>query len=114
MRVKHSVSVLLNPHRLPAFPSLNDYLDLAVLLSLRLEDTPQGPDRINLVGSRLVDRGVVLSSEKDVSLAGHCLLKSTHRTRASDLERYFCIRKNYDVAYRNHRISLNVRRHLVR
>src|SRR5512141_2646073 len=86
MGKEHPVIVLLDANRTAAFPSLNHNLDLAILLPLRLQDPAQCSNRIDLIGRWLVERRVMLGGEKNISLTGHGLLKSTNGARPSDLE----------------------------
>src|SRR5687768_5162839 len=113
MSVEHPVRILFDPYRFAAFPSLYDDLDLSIVLTLSLENASECTDRIDLVGRGLVDGRVVLCREKDIAVARHSLFKGADRARPPDLEGDLRKRKNDDVADRNHRIPLNVRRHLV-
>jgi hypothetical protein len=57
--MKRAVGVL-DPHGGRAFASLDDDFDLAVVLFLGLQNAPQGSNSVNLLGSGLVNGGVVL------------------------------------------------------
>src|SRR5689334_24334504 len=58
---RHEGSVgVLDAHSGRAFTSLDDDFDLAVVLFLGLQDAAQGSNSVNLLGSGLVNGGVVL------------------------------------------------------
>src|SRR5580765_7090089 len=113
MRVKHPFRVLLDTHHAAAFAALDDNLYLAVVLTLRLQDTSQRSNRIYLVGSRLIDSRVVLGCEKYLPFAGHRLLEGCNGRRTPDLERNLSERKNNYVTNGNHRKTLNIRWHFI-
>ena len=113
MSVEHSLFVLLDPHHSPAFPSLDHDLYLAVLLTLSLQNTPEGADLEYLLRVRFVNRGVMLRSQKDLPLAGHGLFECHHGTGPADLKCDLCVRKNNDVPNGNHRKTFDIRRHLI-
>src|SRR4051794_24840806 len=94
MTIEHPIRFLLDTNDLSPLAALDNDLDLAVVLALGLQDPPEGPDRIDLVGPRLVDGGVVLGREKNAAVARHRLLKGPDRARTADLERYLGGRKN--------------------
>src|SRR5262245_33201284 len=59
---RHECSVaILNADSRRTLSAFDDDLDLAILLFLRLENTAQRSNPVDLFGSRFVDRGVVLS-----------------------------------------------------
>src|SRR3990172_7856916 len=74
---ERSVSVL-DPHGSGAFAALNHYLDLTIVLLLRLQDPSKRAYAINLLRSGLIDGGVVLRSEKNGAIGGKCLLQRSH------------------------------------
>src|SRR5207249_3871422 len=111
--VKHSVAAVFNPGGLAAFTALYDYFYLTIVLALRLQNTAQRSDGIDLVCRRLVDRRVVLRREENIAVSRHCLFEGPYGARAADLERDLGKRENNDVTYRDHRVTLYVRWHLV-
>src|SRR5688572_1201329 len=88
-RIKHSFAVLLEPDGLTALSAFDDDLDLTVFLFLRLQNSSQSADLIDLIGTRLIDGRIVLRGKKNISLAVHRLFQSLDRTRSPDLEGYF-------------------------
>ncbi len=113
VRVEHAVRVLFDPNGFAAVASFDDDLDLAVILPLGLKNAAEGTHAVDLSGVRLVDRCIVLGCEKDIPFAGHRFFQRPDRARPADLESNFCIGKDHNIAYRDHRITLNVRGHLV-
>src|SRR4030095_657268 len=61
-----------------AFTTFNDYLDLTVVLFLRLEYPSKGSHSVDLVGSGLVNGCVVLSGQEYCAVGGQCLFECAH------------------------------------
>ena len=73
----------------------------------------QGPDGKDLISRGLINGSVVLCCQENIALAGHGLFQRPYAARPADLKCYFGIWKNYDVADWDHRVTPNVRRHLI-
>jgi hypothetical protein len=113
MGVKHPVCILFDTNGFSAVASFDDDLDLSIILPLGLQYPAERPDGVNLVGVWLINRCVVLGCEKNIPFSAHRLFQRSDRARPADLECNLCIGKDHDIAYRNHRITLNVGGHLV-
>src|SRR5687767_3059874 len=67
---RHECAVcIFNAHSCSAFASLDYDFDLPILLFLGLENASERSDSIDLLGSGLVNGGVVLSSQKNSAIA---------------------------------------------
>src|SRR5678816_4065922 len=108
IRVEHPICILFDPHGLPSFPSLDHNLYLTILLPLRLQDAAKGSNGINLVRGRFIYRCVVLSGQKDISLARHRLLQSPYGTWTTDLKGNFRKWENHNVTDGHHGKTLDV------
>ena len=93
-----------------AFPSFDYDFDLTVVLFLRLQDSSQGPDTVDLIRRRLIDCSVVLSGQEDRAVCRERLFQRAHRPLPSNLESHFSERENHDVANRYHRVPCNIGR----
>jgi hypothetical protein len=113
VRKKHPIVGLLDTDGTAAFAALDNDFYLSILLPLRLQNAAKRSYGIDLVRRWLIDRRIVLRCEKNVAIAGHRLFECANGAGSADLERNFCEGENYDVTYGHHRITLNVRRHLV-
>src|ERR1051325_10993978 len=102
-RQKSTVGVF-HAHSCRAFATLDDHLDLAVLLFLRLENAAERADPVDLLGTGLVDGGVVLSSQENRPVCSQSLFERSHRACPTDFESDFGERENHDVADWNHRV----------
>src|SRR5438067_1830906 len=110
---RESSVVILDAHSRGAFASLDDDLDLSVVLLLRLQDASQRADAVNLLRHGFVNARVVLRGEKDGVVSCESFLKRADRAWTTDLESNFGERKNDDIADRHHRITREVRRSVV-
>src|ERR1035437_5312512 len=111
--VKHTVGVLLDTHNTAPLASLDDYLYLTILLPLRLQDAPECSDLVYLIGGWLVDSSVMLGRKKYLALAGHGPLEGHHGTWTAYLKCDLCIRKDNDIANRDHGEPLDVGGHFI-
>ena len=104
---KCSVSIL-NSDRSCPFTALNYDFDLAIILFLRLENSSQRTNAIDLFRSGFVDGGVVLRSEEYRAIGCQRLLESSDRTLATNLKGDFRERENNDVPNWDHWVPRNV------
>src|SRR5262245_36634029 len=77
---------VFNTHSSGAFASLDHHLDLAILLFLRLENAAERTNPVNLLGTGLVDGGVVLSSQENRSVCRQSLFERSYRAGPTDFE----------------------------
>src|SRR5690349_16323930 len=93
---------VLNADCRRAFAALDDDLDLAVLLFLRLENPAERAHHVDLFGVGLVDGGVVLSSQENRTVRRQGLLECPDRSGTSYFESDFSKWEYHDVANRHH------------
>ena len=83
------------------------------LLLLGLQNPTQRSHSVNLFGSRLINRGVVLRSQKYCSVCGQRLLQGAHRTRAADFESNLSEGENDYIADGHHWVPGDVCRRMI-
>src|SRR6266550_7406922 len=106
---RHKSAVgIFNSHRGGALAAFHYNLDLSVILLLRLQNTAESPNVVNLIHRRLVDSGIMLSGEKDGAVGSKGLLEGAYRARASNLKSNLCKWENDNVANGYHRIPGNI------
>src|SRR5688500_14132275 len=100
---------IFDAHSGGAFAALDDDLDLSILLFLRLKNAAERADTIDLLRRRFVNRGVVLSGQKDCAIPSECLFEGADRTGTTDFECDFSEGKYDNVANRHHWVPRNIR-----
>ena len=71
-----------------------------------LHDIGQRADGENFFGLGIVDRGVVLGGEENLSFAGQRFFERAHGGFAPDDERLHHLRENNHIPHRHHRNAL--------
>jgi hypothetical protein len=70
---------VLNAHSCRTFATFNHHLDLPVLLFLRLENAAERANPVDLLGSRLVDSGIVLCGQENRAIRRERLFERPDR-----------------------------------
>ncbi len=86
-----------------AVDALDEHLDVAVGQLEALDDIGDAAHRVDVFGTRIVDRGVVLRREEDALVLEQRVLERPRRARPSDDERHHHVRKDNDVPERDDR-----------
>ena len=103
-----SAVVILNAHRGGPLAAFDDNFYLSVFLPLRLQNSGDRADAVELFGRRLVNCRIVLSRQKNRAIGGQRQLQCAHRTGAANFERDLGKRKDHDVANRHHGVTSDV------
>ena len=69
---------ILNANSGCSLAAFDDHFDLAVLLFLRLQDTAERTDTINLVWRGFVNSGIVLCGQENSPVGGQGLFQGPH------------------------------------
>ncbi len=101
-RDKEAVDVV-HLDRSRALHTLNQHLDIAVRHLDALDDIADGAGRVDIVGVRLVDGGVMLRRQEDLPVAGERLFESPHTRFAADDKRRHHVGEDDHVADGHHR-----------
>ena len=86
-----------------AIHTLDEHLDVAVGQLQALDDVGHAAHRVDVLGARVVDRGVVLRRQEDPLVLEERVLEGARGARPSDHERHHHVRKHHDVPKRDDR-----------
>jgi hypothetical protein len=92
------LGVLGKPDDAGTLAALDQHLDGAVGQLEELQHGPDGADRVDVRGRRVVLRGILLSDEEDLLVVLHHVFERPHRLLAADKQRHDHVRKHDDVA----------------
>src|SRR5687767_9207923 len=95
------------------FAAFDHYLDLTILLLLRLQNAAERSHAVNLIGIWFVDSRVVLSREINRPVGGERLLKRPNRALSAYFECNFGEGENHNIANRHHWVPGDIGRGMI-
>src|SRR5688500_14086616 len=95
------------------FAAFDHYLDLTILLLLRLQNATERAHAVNLIRIWFIDSRVVLSGEENRPVGGERLFKRAHGALPAYFEGNFGEGENHNVANWHHRVPGDIGRSMI-
>jgi hypothetical protein len=89
--------------------ALDQHLDRAIRQLEQLQYGPHGPDRVDVARGRVVLGDVLLGDQQNLFVVLHDVFEGAHGLLAADEERHDHMRKDHNIAEREHREQIATR-----